>query len=175
MQRRIARIASAAAIASLAFAAPALAREYFVGGPVHKNDMEIVANYLVGVEMAPMMHHDMVEGADVIHLEADVHATADNSNGYPDGAWIGYLTIDFTLTKEGTDWKSTGTLKPMVAKDGPHYAENIKMNGPGTYKVVYAFKPPEANGFYRHVDKETGVPPWWQPFSETFTFTYPQK
>jgi len=26
------------------------AREYFVGGPVHKNDMEIVANYLIGIE-----------------------------------------------------------------------------------------------------------------------------
>ena len=30
------------------------AREYFVGGPVHRHDMEIVANYLVGIEMAPM-------------------------------------------------------------------------------------------------------------------------
>ena len=29
------------------------AREYFVGGPVHVQDMEIVANYLVGVQMAP--------------------------------------------------------------------------------------------------------------------------
>ena len=55
----------------------AAAREYFVGGPVHQHDMEIVANYLVGVEMAPMMP-GMAHGADVIHLEADVHATADN-------------------------------------------------------------------------------------------------
>ena len=174
MKRHIKLIASAT-MCWLTFAAPAaLAREYFVGGPVHKYDMEIVANYLVGVEMAPMMR-GMAEGADVIHLEADVHATADNTNGYPDGTWIGYLTIGYTLTKDGSNWKSTGTLKPMVAKDGPHYAENIKMNGPGTYKVVYAFKSPEENGFYRHVDKETGVPAWWQPFSETFTFTYPQK
>ena len=37
------------------------AREYFIGGPVHKNDMEIVANYLVGIEMAPMMPN-MVHG-----------------------------------------------------------------------------------------------------------------
>jgi uncharacterized protein involved in high-affinity Fe2+ transport len=51
----------------------------------------------------------------------------------------------------------------------------VKMNGPGTYKVTYAFKPPEVNGFYRHTDKETGVPAWWQPFTETFTFMYPQK
>ncbi len=37
------------------------------------------------------------------------------------------------------------------------------------------FTSPEANGFLRHIDKETGVPDWWQPFSETFTFSYPQR
>jgi uncharacterized protein involved in high-affinity Fe2+ transport len=49
------------------------------------------------------------------------------------------------------------------------------MDGPGTYRVDYTFTPPEANGFLRHVDKETGVPAWWTPFSQTFTFGYPQK
>jgi uncharacterized protein involved in high-affinity Fe2+ transport len=37
------------------------------------------------------------------------------------------------------------------------------------------FTSPEANGFMRHVDKETGVPAWWSPFSQAFTFAYPQK
>lgn len=170
---KLARLAAAIA-GALLIALPASAREYFVGGPVHKNDMEIVANYLVGIEMAPMMK-DMVHGPDVIHLEADVHATADNVYGYPDGAWIGYLTINYTLSKQGSDWKSAGTLVPMTAKDGPHYANNVKMDGPGTYTVTYQFTPPEANGFYRHTDQETGVPAWWAPFSETFTFSYPQK
>lgn len=161
--------------AAIALAATSVsAREFLVGGPVKKNDMEIVANYLVGIEMAPMTR-DMAHGADVIHLEADVHATAGNKNGYPDGAWIGYLTIRYTLAKQGSNWKKTGTLKPMIAKDGPHYADNVKMDGPGTYQVTYAFTPPEANGFFRHTDQETGVPAWWQPFSETFTFAYPQK
>src|SRR5579872_4715773 len=90
----------------------ASAREYFVGGPVTKNDMEIVANYLVGIEMAPMSAN-MVHGADVIHLEADVHAIADNVYGYPDGAWIAYLTIGYSIEKQGTNWKSSGTLKAM--------------------------------------------------------------
>jgi periplasmic iron binding protein len=152
----------------------AAAREYFVGGPVHDHDMEIVANYLVGVEMAPMPA-GMPMGPDVIHLEADVRATADNVYGYSDGAWVGYLTIAYTIEKTGSAWKASGTLHPMVAKDGPHYADNLKMEGPGTYKVVYHFTSPEANGFLRHVDKETGVPAWWSPFSETFTFQYPQK
>jgi uncharacterized protein involved in high-affinity Fe2+ transport len=169
------RIAVAAACAAALLAAhPAGAREYFVGGPVHQNDMEIVANYLIGVEMAPMTP-GMAMGADVIHLEADVHATADNAFGYPDGAWIGYLTIGYAIEKQGGSWTASGTLKPMQAKDGPHYADNVKMNGPGTYKVTYNFTSPEANGYLRHTDKETGVPPWWKPFSQTFTFAYPQK
>ncbi len=156
------------------FSQTASAREYFVGGPAHKHDMEIVANYLVGIEMAPMLP-GMVAGPGTIHLEADVHATADNVYGYPDGAWVGYLTIAYTVEKPGTDWQASGTLRPMEAKDGPHYADNVRMDGAGTYKVTYRFTSPEAQGFLRHVDKATGVPGWWAPFDETFTFSYKQK
>jgi uncharacterized protein involved in high-affinity Fe2+ transport len=168
-----ARLAAATALAIASLSLPLDAREFYVGGPVHEHDMEIVANYLIGIEMAPMTHH-MTHGADVIHLEADVHATADNVYGYPDGAWVPYLTIKYTLEKTGSPWKASGVLQPMTAKDGPHYAENVKMDGPGEYKLTYRFEPPEKNGFFRHVDKETGVPDWWQPFEETFTFKYPQ-
>src|SRR5882757_4204118 len=114
-----------AGLIALAFTRPSAAREYFVGGPVHQHDMEIVANYLVGVEMAPMTPDTPMAGPDVIHLEADVHATADNEYGYPDGAWISHLTIAYTLEKQGTSWKASGTLKAMTAKDGPHYADNV--------------------------------------------------
>jgi uncharacterized protein involved in high-affinity Fe2+ transport len=162
------------AIGVLAASPAAVAREYFVGGPVHEHDMEIVANYLVGIEMTPMPP-GMPMGQDVIHLEADVHATADNVYGYPDGAWVPYLTIEYSIEKQGSTWKANGKLRPMTAKDGPHYADNVKMNGSGTYQVTYRFSSPETNGFLRHTDKETGVPPWWAPFSETFKFAYPQK
>lgn len=167
------RLAIAAAVAGAAIV-PTEAREYYVGGPVQVHDMEIVANYLVGITMEPMPK-TMPHGSDVIHLEADVHATADNTHGYPDGAWIAYLTIDYTLEKVGTDWRATGTLRPMIAKDGPHYADNVAMDGPGRYRLTYRFRPPEANGFLRHTDEATGVPPWWQPFDQQFTFDYPQK
>ena len=163
-----------ACASALALAHAATAREYFVGGPVHAHDMEIVANYLLGVQMAPMPP-GMAMGPDTIHLEADVHATADNVYGYPDGAWVGYLTIAYTVERPGTAWRATGDLLPMEAKDGPHYANNVKMDGPGTYKVTYRFTSPESHGFLRHVDAETGVPAWWAPFDQTFTFSYPQK
>lgn len=165
----------AVAVAALAAAQPAAAREYFVGGPVHVQDMEIVANYLVGVQMAPMTKGMVMTGPDVIHLEADVHATADNKYGYPDGAWVAYLTIQYLVQKVGTNWQATGVLKPMTAKDGPHYADNIRMDGPGKYKVTYRFTSPESNGFYHHIDKETGVPGWWSPFAVAFNFDYPKR
>jgi periplasmic iron binding protein len=168
-----AKAAASALFLGLAIASRASAREYYVGGPVHVHDMEIVANYLVNIEMAPMLA-GMVHGSDAVHIEADVHATADNVYGYPDGAWIAYLTIEYTLEKAGSQWKSTGVLKPMTAKDGPHYADNVKMDGPGEYKLTYRFLPPEKNGFFRHIDKETGVPEWWAPFEQSFTFKYPQ-
>jgi periplasmic iron binding protein len=150
----------------------AQAREYPIGGPVHAHDMEIAASYLVGIEMAPMTA-DMAMGADTVHLETDVHATADNVWGFPDGAWIPYLKIDWTLSKAGSSWHASGHMLAMTAKDGPHYANNVSMNGPGRYTVVLTYTSPEANGFLHHVDKETGVPGWWAPFSETFTFDYP--
>ena len=62
-------------------------------------------------------------GPDVIHLEADVHATADNAYGYPDGAWVAYLTIGYTLEKTGTDWKADrqrcGRWRPRTARTTP--------------------------------------------------------
>jgi uncharacterized protein involved in high-affinity Fe2+ transport len=167
-------IASLASMALLAAPLAALAREYPVGGPVQAHEMEIAASYLTGIEMAPMPA-DMAMGPDAIHLETDVHATADNHWGFADGAWIPYLTIDYTIKKIGSDWHQSGRLLPMTAKDGPHYANNVKMPGPGKYTVTFRYAPPVTNGFLRHVDAETGVPTWWPPFTETFTFTYPQK
>jgi uncharacterized protein involved in high-affinity Fe2+ transport len=104
----------------------------------------------------------------------DIHATADSIHGYQDGAWVPYLTVAYILDKPGTGWKASGTLKPMIAKDGPHYADNVKLNGAGNYHLIYQINPPIDNGFLRHTDKETGVPDWWKPFKVEFSFSYPQ-
>jgi uncharacterized protein involved in high-affinity Fe2+ transport len=49
------------------------------------------------------------------------------------------------------------------------------MNGPGQYRVTYRIAPPADGVFWRHIDKETGVPEWWKPVTVSFTFKYPQK
>jgi periplasmic iron binding protein len=150
------------------------AAEFYIGEPVVQNDLQIVPNYLVGIEMDHMPPGGQM-GADSIHLEADVHATKDEKHGFPEDAWIPYLTIRYTLTKDGSNFKQTGKLAPMTAADGPHYANNVKMAGPGTYKLTYEILPPSSNGFIRHIDKATGVPDWWKPITLHWTFTYPSK
>jgi uncharacterized protein involved in high-affinity Fe2+ transport len=160
--------------AALAWPAASRGAEFYVGEPVEEQGLQIVPNYLVGIEMDPMPP-GMEMGPDSVHLEADVHATKGEVHGFQEDAWIPYLTIRYTLTKEGSTFKKTGRLAPMTAGDGPHYANNVRMAGPGTYHLTYEVSPPSANGFYRHVDQATGVPAWWKPIVARWTFTYPSR
>jgi periplasmic iron binding protein len=152
----------------------ASATEFHVGGPETKNGMEIVGNYLTGIEMEPMPKGSAM-GPDAVHLELDIHAAKDEAHGFGEDAWIPYLTITYAIEKVGSEFKKTGQLLPMTARDGPHYANNITMDGPGQYHVSYRIEPPSKAGFIRHVDKATGVPEWWAPFTVAWTFTYPSQ
>lgn len=148
----------------------AFATESPIGTPIEKNDMEIGAVYLQAVLMDPDMPHR--SGPADIHLEADIHALKGNKNGFAVGEWIPALQIAYHLTKPGTNWSNTGVLMGMVANDGPHYGENIKLNGPGKYHLVFNINPPPYTGFVRHADRETGVGKWFEPFSVEWDFTY---
>jgi hypothetical protein len=151
------------------------AQEFYIGEPVVKEGMQIVPNYLTGIEM-DKMPSGMGMSQDSVHLEADVHATAAESHGFAEDAWIPYLDIHYQLTKEDLrTYKKTGILFPMTAKDGPHYANNVDMAGPGTYHLTYFISPPTSHGFIRHIDKASGVPDWWKPINLSWTFTYPSK
>ncbi len=147
-----------------------LAGEFPIGEPIEKNSMEIAAVYLQAVKMEPMLPG--MEKQTDIHLEADIHAIKGNNNGFGEGDWIPALQVDYFIAKKGSKWTTFGSLMPMVASDGPHYGENIKLNGIGKYIVTFNISPPPINGFYRHTDKETGVGKWWSPFSHTWEFTY---
>ncbi len=138
-------------------------------GAVEQNGMEIAAVYIQPVTMEPMMPG---MGEADIHLEADIKALADNPNGFDEGAWIPYLTVSYTINKQGSDWKTQGTFMPMVASDGPHYAQNIKLDGAGRYHLSYHIDPPPRAGFYRHTDKESGTAPWWQPIDLEWDFVF---
>lgn len=158
----------------MGLAVSAWSAEYPIGKPAVLNGLEIGAVYLQPVEMEPagMMREAKLSD---IHLEADIHATADNKNGLPEGAWAPYLVIQYTLQKNGSDKVLKGDLMPMVANDGPHYGDNVKLEGPGKYKLSFTIAPPTANKmnhFGRHVDKETGVAPWFKTFELNYEFVY---
>lgn len=150
------------AIASV-LALPALAGENPIGESVEINGIKVAGVYLQPVEMEPAMAGQEAAKTD-IHLEADIHAIAGNENGFAAGEWLPYLHVSYALTKKGSAWKTSGTLDPMVASDGPHYGANVKLDGPGQYTAAYHISPPSGHAFMRHVDKETGVGPWWKPF-----------
>lgn len=169
------RVVTGAAVAVLALglSQAAVAKEYPIGKPQTKAGMEIAAVYLQPIEMEPAGMMRAAADSDV-HMEADIKATKDNKNGFAKGDWIPYLVISYELTKDGAV-VSKGDFMPMVANDGPHYGENVKLAGPGKYHLTYSIKPPSANAhahFGRHVDKETGVAPWFEDFDVQYDFTY---
>ena len=119
---------------ALALSLPALALEYPIGAPQNVAGMEVAAVYLQPVEMEPDGHMRKASESD-IHLEADIHALGSNVNGYAEGAWIPYLLVKYEVTKQGTGETIRGDMMPMVASAGPHYGDNVKLAGPGTYHV----------------------------------------
>jgi hypothetical protein len=57
----------------------------------------------------------------------------------------------------------------------PHYGDNVKLEGPGKYDLTFIIGSPETahgNHFGRHVDKETGVAPWFKTFELKYEFVY---
>jgi uncharacterized protein involved in high-affinity Fe2+ transport len=136
--------------------------------------MEVAAVYLQPIEMEPAGMMRAAAQSD-IHLEADIHATKDNPNGFADGEWMPYLLVRYELSKVDGGQVINGELMPMVANDGPHYGDNVRLTGPGKYKLTLTIAPPSANphvSFGRHVDKETGVGPWFKPFTVDFEFVF---
>jgi periplasmic iron binding protein len=154
--------------------AGAAAKEYPVGAPQEKNGMAIAAVYLQPIEIEP--EDIMLPAAQSdVHLEADIKAAKDNKNGFAQGDWIPYLSVEYELTKLGAIEVRKGAFMPMVANDGPHYGDNVKMMGPGKYKLLLTIAPPSESKhihFGRHVDKETGVAPWFKTFTVEFEFVY---
>ena len=197
------RVKSLVAAALFAGAATlANAAEFPIGKPLNVAGMEINTVYLQPISMEPAgMMRDAAKSD--IHLEADIHAIAKNPNGYAEGDWIPGLEITYKLQKMKSDGKTPegasieGLMMPMVASDGPHYGDNVKLAGVGKYKLTMVVNAPgtlqafgckiggmpaadahAAHGgmgpwcFGRHVDKETGVGPWFKPVTKEVDFTF---
>ena len=152
----------------------ASAAEFYVGGPEIKERFgdrrQLSRRYRNGTNAGGPR-----DGPRCRALELNVHSAKDEVHGFSEDAWMPYLTITYSIEKLNSSFKKAGQLLPMTADDGSHYANNIAMAGPGQYHVRYLIEPLSKAGFIRHVDKETGVPEWWVPFTVEWTFSYPSQ
>ena len=168
MKLRFAAVLAAALFA----AAAAAAKEYPIGKPKMQNAMEIAAVYLQPIEMDPPGMMRPAAESD-IHLEADVHAAKGSPYGLAEGDWVPFLVVKYQLTKVDGGQVIEGEMMPMIAKDGAHYGDNVKLAGPGKYRLVLKIAAGGGHGsFGRHTDKETGVKPWFAPFEVSYEFTF---
>jgi len=145
-------------------------RAAVIGGPLLRDGLEIVPRYQTGVTL-----DRMTAPPNSIHLVADVRAAAGEAHGFREGAWIPYLSIAWSLTRDDNrTFKKSGLLYPMASKDGPRYGGAAEMAGPGTYKLTYIVSPPSSHGMLRQTGKD-GVPEWWKPITASWTFKYPSE
>ena len=162
-------------------AVPALAAGRDIG-VAEREGMNIVLRYIQAVEVetgdepgqksATGGGHAGHGGPADAHLEALISATKDNAYGFFPGAFVPYLQVEYIVRKQGSNWVGDGVLKPMIASDGPHYAANLLLDGPGKYSVELIVAPPSPKVFPRHLDKETGAKPWWAPVTLEWNFTF---
>jgi uncharacterized protein involved in high-affinity Fe2+ transport len=148
------------------------AKEYPIGAPQQCEGLEISAVYLQPIEMEPAGMMRSVATSDV-HLESDIRALADNRQGFQEGSFVPYMNVSFELGKQGSDEAIKGDFHAMVANDGPHYGNNVKLLGPGKYRLMLTVLPPDGHSMFgRHTDKETGVAPWFERCELHYEFTY---
>ena len=102
------------------------------------------------------------------HLELDVSAL-ENDLGYGTGDWVPYLTDEYEVKSNDSDYTVSGTFMPMAASDGPHYGANLKMDGDGLYTVTFTVKFPDSSTYLIHTD-ETG--PDAHEFPDAIVYTY---
>ncbi|MDR2352192.1 MAG: iron transporter [Deltaproteobacteria bacterium] len=138
-------------------------------GPLH-----IAGVYFQPVDMEPAGVGGLPKAQSDMHLEADISANENNDLGYGAGDFIPNLTVRYIAEKKGSGKKIEGVFMPMSASDGPHYGNNVKLDGAGEYKITFIIESPEKQDYLLHVDKETGVTGrfWKDPIVVSWDFNW---
>jgi len=82
------------------------AKEFYIGEPIVKNDLQLVPHYLEGIQM-DKMPAGMSMNPKAVHLEVDVHATKSDKHGFHEDEWMPYLTISYRIEKSAGNSKPT--------------------------------------------------------------------
>ena len=187
MYKRIASVLVAAGAVALAIApGHTFAAPHVIGEPKIRKHMEFRALYMQSGVWEPTVPR----GADIsdtwlwwathgpftkpdIHLELLVTGVDGNPWGFSKGDFIPYLKIEYIIAKEDYEWYRKGWLMAMATNNGPHYGDDLPMDGPGKYYVLYRIYSPLTYGLVRHTDREMGVPEFWtEPIKVYWKFTY---
>jgi len=147
--------------------------EFPLGDEQEAGPLNVAGVYFQPVDMEPAGLGLAASQSDM-HMEADISALPNNELGYGAGDFVPYLTVKYKAQKEGSDKVIEGNFMPMSASDGPHYGNNVKLDGPGKYKITFIIENPEKQQYLLHVDKETGVEGrfWKQPLEVSWDFNY---
>ena|GEM_PF-1492719 len=124
--------------------------------------------YLQPITMAPVGMMRARDKSD-IHLEIDIHAKANlKSRGFAPGDWLPNANVTYSIQKIGSNTPiqcgtdksgkplTTCRLMAMVASDGAHYGDNVKLDGPGFYVATFDAKTDPMN-FGWHTDTDSKI------------------
>lgn len=147
--------------------------EFPLGDEHQAGPLNVAGVYFQPVDMEPVGLGGLAASQSDMHLEADIAALPNNNLGYGAGDFVPYLTVKYKAQKQGGKLIE-GNFMPMSASDGPHYGNNVKLDGPGRYKITFIIENPEKQSYLLHVDKETGVSGrfWKQPLEVSWDFDY---
>ena len=153
---------------------------------IYQNKVETAIIWVEKVTMAPMPTANKdahIVGVDptvnpkkvhlgVIHNEIDQHAIKGDKMGFGAGGWLADCEVACVIHKRHSKWSTVFSMMSMVANDGPHYGRNVQLDGPGVYEETCEIDPPDWRGFFRHTDKESGVGPFFKPYTISGSFRY---
>lgn len=140
-------------------------------GPQNNDALEVSAVYFQAVDLEHGTMAMPPASESGMHFEIDVKTTEKAKDwGYEAGQFMPYLKVNAVATNKDTGEKiDLGTMMPMIASDGPHYGNNIKL-APGKYDVEISIASP-GDEFMLHTGKDSsGVKGrfWTEPL--TFEF-----
>ena len=147
--------------------------EFPIGDDQVVGPLNIAGVYFQPVDMEPAGTGGLPKAQSDMHMEADISAAEGNELGYGAGDFVPYLTVRYIAEKKGGK-KIEGAFMPMSASDGPHYGNNVKLDGAGTYTITFIIENPEKQDYLLHVDKETGVTGrfWKEPITVSWDFDF---
>ncbi|MDR1612368.1 MAG: iron transporter [Planctomycetota bacterium] len=148
--------------------------EFPIGDDYEVGPLLIAGVYFQPVDMDPPGLGGLPAADSDMHLEADISALEGNELGYGVGDFVPYLTVRYKAVKEGGGKAIEGAFMPMSASDGPHYGNNVKLDGAGRYKITFIIENPTKQSYLLHVDKETGVEGrfWDKPIEVSWNFDF---